>query len=182
MVKVTAHGRKFSVQNPADPKEWTPVTNVVFQEEGRPDFGSSVARSSNVLSQLLGKKVGLKTVRTHTQPIPDADLGNFEPGTEHNLFINRILTSTPQMASQENVMARNYDYQPTYFVTELGTFPEPDRDMRVGLNSMIQLNPHAVLNARTRVAAVKGDNIPGQIAAPQDIIEEGAEHVDLNKA
>lgn len=181
MVTVTGHGKRFQSQNPAKPVEWTWQRVVIFTEEGRIETGRSINRSSAALSAVLRKAIGLKTVRTHSQPIPEDQMGDFQVGTVHNLFINRALYSTAQMRAQENVTARMYEGNMTFFVTELGTTQLDDRDERLSKETAAKLAPEQFFSARTTVANVR-DAEPEPTPVVETSVVAETEHVDLNAA
>lgn len=177
MVRVERYGKTITVDNPARPGERTRQTVVVFTEEGRPEDLTGVARSNAVLSGITGKNVGIRNLRTHSQPILEEDLHRFPVGSEHpTLFINRSMYSTPQVEAQRNVLARMVDGQPTFFLTELATAPEGDKDKRMNLETIAHLQPFTVLNARVRVANTVTEPVP----TPP--VETPVQHENLNQA
>lgn len=159
MVRVQAHGAKTRIQNPST-GEMQDAINVRFIEEDRQGGGANphLSKSTAVLSQAVGKQVGLPGVRVHTQPILLSQIGEFPVGREFpNLFINRTLYSTPQMEQQEGTAARMLDGQPTYFATFIDTSASEDEDKRLDPSVVAQIDVGLFTNARTRNTLVERD-------------------------
>lgn len=155
MIKVQKHGNARIIINPADPKQTTEEVPVTFIEEGRGGLNTNLTQSANLLSEFAGAEVGLPQFRTHTFPVKIDLLDKFKLGTELPFFINRTLTSTPQMRQQENVEARMVDGKLTYVSTRLSRTMEADDDQRTSLEVMARINPEAVRKATTGTAIVK---------------------------
>lgn len=182
MIKVQAHGNKSIVSNPVDGSETT-VRNVIFTEEGRGGANRSLSASSDFLNQITGKNSGLIQIRTHTQPVLESEIGLFPVGKEFPGHINRHIFSTPQMGQQEGRDARMVDGKPAYFTTELGAQPLEDDDQRMSNETLAQINPQAILRARTvgtTVRIVEMVPRPGNFSNVAERVVEGQQ--DLAQA
>lgn len=156
MLKVTKHGLKNRVVNPATGKEQD-VINVTFQELSTRSGGAnpSMSETSDFLSQAVGKKVGLDIIRVHTHPVLADTIGDFTIGKEFpQLFINRKLFSTPQMKQQVGVGAREIDGKPTYFTTFISNRELPDEDLRMSNEALAKVKPEEFTNVRVSAATV----------------------------
>ena len=154
MVKVVRYGDTITVKNPARPGEETVLIIVTFQEEGRQGANHGISGTSEFLSSLLGEEVGLNNVRTHSQPIIASKIGLFPIGKEINGFINRILTSTPQINAQVPTAPRMVDGRPTYFQTVLEDVPKDDVDQRLSNDILAASNPELFFGAKVGTAQV----------------------------
>jgi hypothetical protein len=128
---------------------------VQFIEYGRGGANPSQNTTTRALSQAAGQKVGLNTFRTHTQFIPDEDLKFYKEGMKLNLFINRLLVSTPEMIQQSDVSPRKIGGKPTFFVTEIDTVSKEDRDERMPNEALIKIHPEYFTDAVLRAASVE---------------------------
>lgn len=172
MITVQRHGQKRIIVNPANPKEVTVEIPVTFIEEGRGGLNSNLTQSGDLLSEFAGAQVGLNQFRTHTFPVREDQIGKFKVGTELPFFINRTLTSTPQMRQQENVDARMIDGKLTFVSTRLSRTAEPDEDLRTSLEVMSRINPDAVRRATTGTA---------QVTHAQEQAQEAVQHETLTQ-
>lgn len=141
MFKVSMHGDRRDVYNPIDNKP-SDMTLIRFTEEGRGGTGSTVAASSDFLTRAIGKESGLTLVRTHSQLVKtelvDSD---FPLEKTFNGYINRSMHSIPQVQRQldNDVMPRNINDRPTYFLTWFDSEPKDDLDLRE-TNEWVQIN------------------------------------------
>lgn len=149
---------------------------VTFLEKGRGGAKQTLVDSTNYLNSLTGKQTGLELFRTHTQFIREEELGDFPVGKKFQGFINRKMTSLPEMGQQENVLPQRIDGRPTYFQTYLWGTMEEDIDLRMTNEQLIQLKPELILNAITSRARV--DIIDEQ---PTPVLAEVEEPADLTK-
>jgi hypothetical protein len=154
MLRVKSHGNTIEVLNPVT-KEMTRMVNVVFTEEGRGGADGNMSKSSDLLSRLVGKNVGLNNIRVHTQPVKMEYLNLFPIGAEMEGHINRGLFSTPQLRQQIDVDPREVDGKPTYFKTWISDKPEEDVDARISNDVMASVNPRGFFNARISGTTVK---------------------------
>lgn len=155
MIKVKSHGLRREITNPADGSKRVTIP-VTFIEEGRSGAVGSLSRTNDFLSQLTGKPVGLNQLRIHTQSIPEEQIGDYPVDKVFDQgHINRILYSFPQMRQQGNVEARMIDGKPTYIVTEIGGVAVEDKDERVTTETLAQISPETIRNARVGVAEVR---------------------------
>ena len=154
MIRVVKHGQKRVIVNPRNPKEETVEIPVTFIEEGRGGLNANLTQSSELLSEWAGANVGLNLSRTHTFPVRENQIEKFAIDTELPFFINRTLTSTKQMRQQENVEGRMIDGKLTYVSTTLSRTAEPDKDLRVSLETSAAIDPERVRRATTGTADV----------------------------
>src|SRR5688572_29214320 len=131
MVKIREHKGLIDIQNPVN-QQWQLMQLVVFEEEGRGGVNESINQSNDFLSAIAGENIGLKNIRTHTQPIePEKAEKHFPVGREIQGFINRELHTTPQMFNQINKPPRVLNGRRTYFKTVLSANMADDKDARV---------------------------------------------------
>lgn len=154
MIKVLSYGDKRIIVNPINGKETT-VINVRFAEYGRSGGDPSMSNSSDLLSRIAGENVGLDNIRVHTQSIKEELIGKFPINSEHNLHINRVMSSTPFMRQQQNVSARAIDGKATYFKTYLSETIQEDLDYRIDPNVLAQVRPDLLFGAQLGAAVVK---------------------------
>lgn len=140
MVTVHRHGNKTRGKFPGT-GEITDLVDIIFIERGRGGANLHLSNSSAALSAVLGKNVGLETVRTHTQPVRLSEIEDFPVGKKLQLFINRTLYSEPAMKQQDGRAARRIDGRPTFFVTELSETPQADIDKRESNEVLSRYNP-----------------------------------------
>jgi hypothetical protein len=116
---------------------------------------SSMSDTSEILSKAVGVETGLTLLRIHTHPVLIGVIDKFPVGKEFpNLFINRKLFSTPQMAQQANVGPRMIDGRPTYFSTSIANKEMEDEDLRLSNESLAKVNPGSFLKASLGAAVV----------------------------
>lgn len=158
MVKIQKIGQRRVITNPANGQQTVEIP-VTFIENGRSGLNEQLAQSGAALSDVFGTKIGLEQFRVHTFPVPEDQFAPikeaYDKKAELPLFINRKLTSLPQMRQQENVVARIIDNKLTYVSTYLSKAPEDDKDLRSSLDVMAQINPGAIANAITGTAVVQ---------------------------
>lgn len=180
MIKVVSHGQRVEVTNPRT-KEKSDMTKVTFSETGRGGANPSLAKSSSYLDSLVGKSTGLKQERTHTQNVRTDQLSEFPIDKEFPGYINRIMTSTPQMAQQENVKPRMIEGKWVYFITSLGPTAEEDKDNTIKAEILLAARPDLYDNVNLRPAEVRViEEAPAQ-GAPAQGAPAGGEvvHTDL---
>lgn len=153
MLKILRHGALRRVSNPSDGSE-TLLRTVVFQEEGRTGANLTLASSTNFLNNLLGRNVGLKTTRTHSQPVLDSEIGLFPVGQTIPGHINRKIFSVPQMDQQENVEPQMVNGKPVFFVTYLDDEIKDDVDLTESNETMMRADATFLLRAKTRKTRV----------------------------
>lgn len=155
MIKVLRHGDRISVRNPITDEEQEMI-NVVFVEEGRSGADATMSGSSELLSRLTGRQVGLNNLRIHTQPVLANTIGDFKVGKEFDgAHINRGLYSTPQLRKQEGLEGRNINGNSTYFKTWIEDTPKEDIDYRASLNVVASVDFAKLSNAKVGAAAVR---------------------------
>lgn len=153
-LRVVGYGNTEEVTNPANPKQKTKLTNVIFEETGRKGVGS-IAESSNALDQIMGKKTGLDQVRRHTQPVAHETLGDFPLDATIQGHINRELYSFPTIKQHEGRPPRMIDGQPTYFKTNLSLQAAEDVDKRIPNDKLIVTHPWLFTTATMQQADVE---------------------------
>lgn len=162
MLKVTKHGARVRITFPGD-NTTTDAVRVTFEERGRSGANSALSDSSDFLDSVDGDKTGLDQVRTHTQNIRTSLIEKWPVGREIPGHINRIMTSEPAMAQQENVRPRIIDGKRTYFQTQLGPNPEPDKDYRISSEVILTTRPNL---AETQLHVAEVQVLEGAQAAP----------------
>jgi hypothetical protein len=161
MVEVQAHGDFLKVKDPARPGVETLMRIVVFIEHGRQGANKGLSRSSDVLSQAIGKETGLELVRTHSQPVRIEELDEFPVGRKFDtLHINRELYSSPQMRNQIDKEPRMINGKPTYFVTYLDNQPVEDKDFTLSIDVLAGFNPAKLFTAQVGATQVERSSGP----------------------
>lgn len=173
MVKITGFSAEFETQDPRTGR-WTKMINVLYEEEGRAAGSSNLAKSSQLLDELLGEETGLPQIRSHTQPMRATVAKKLKVGQEFPLFISRGLYSLPDIRKQINVPPRMVGNRPTYFLTWLADKPEVDVDERLSNDNLAKIWPKAfelatVQNANMRTPGSKTLDI-----AQQDNVSQGS--------
>jgi hypothetical protein len=159
MVKIREHRGLIQIQNPIN-QEWQTMTLVVFEETGRGGVNESLNESNDFLSAIAGEDVGLKNIRTHTQPIePDKAEKHFPVGRELNGYINRELHTTPQMFNQINKPPRVLSGRRTYFKTVLSNTMKEDNDLRLSIAEEKELYGSLAMDTASATAVRRGDQV-----------------------
>lgn len=142
MVRVESIGAIDAVRNPRN-GEFQNKRNVIFVEDGkRGGLNAALSGSSGALSKVLGMETGIQLSRTHTEPMNPEAAAKLTVGQEiPELFINRILTSFPQMGQQENVAPRMVGNKPTFVATVLAPTEESDVDDRIDNGTLAVVKP-----------------------------------------
>lgn len=175
MVKVIRYGDTIIVDNPAMPGEKTTMILVTFEERGRGGANHSVSDTSDVLSEAIGEDIGLSSVRIHTQPIRIEKIGLFPIGKELNLYINRRITSTPQIRQQEGRPPRMVDGKPSYFQTTLDKTPKADEDLRLSNDVLARTNPELFYSAV--VGAARTERMATEQITAEEELARGTEEL-----
>ena len=156
MVKVQAVGTLRRVTNPqtGQQQDMIPVTFVELSK--RAGGNADLSNSSQVLDQILGFETGLPQFRTHTQLVTPEGAKMLNVGRElPQLYINRRLTSFPNMVQQTNAAPRMIDGKPTYFSTTLDNKAIPDTDERLDSNVLGTISPELFRDARLGATIVE---------------------------
>lgn len=165
MVKVHAVGTLRSVTNPQTGDKQDMVAITFVETSKRTGGNADLSNSSLVLDQILGFETGLPQFRTHTQLVSPEGAKVLTVGRElPQLFVNRKLTSFPNMVQQANAAPRMIDAKPTFFSTSLDNKAVADIDERLDNNVLGTMAPELFKDARLGATTVeeydeKGKNL-----------------------